>query len=72
MYNLGISYYNGDGVKQDKEKAIEYYKMAAEKKYDNAVKALNELGIDLTPLKEDETISEESEIESKEELKPKK
>lgn len=31
MYNLGISYYNGDGVKQDKEKAIEYYKMAAEK-----------------------------------------
>lgn len=39
---LGLFYSKGCGVKEDKEKAIEYYKKAAEQGNEEAIAALGE------------------------------
>lgn len=31
MTNLGVLYYNGDGVKQDRQKAVKLYRLAADR-----------------------------------------
>ena len=36
QYNLGIMYHNGRGIKQDIDKAVQMYKLAAEQGYSNA------------------------------------
>ncbi len=42
LYDLGEQYYNGDGVEEDIEKAVEYYKLAADRGYDEAQFCLGE------------------------------
>lgn len=44
QYELGVCYENGRGVKQDKSKAIEWYKAAAAQGYEKAKTALKRLG----------------------------
>jgi TPR repeat protein len=36
QYNLGISYYNGEGVLQDYKEAVKWYRKAAEQGYADA------------------------------------
>ena len=44
QYELGVCYEKGYGVKQDKSKAIEWYKAAAAQGYEKAKTALKRLG----------------------------
>ena len=43
MYNLGICFYNGDGVSQDYGEAVKWWKKAAEQGYDEAKEALRDM-----------------------------
>eukprot|EP00952_Eustigmatos_sp_NYUAD-ZCMA_P004939 21643-Eustigmatos_ZCMA.PRE.1 len=42
LFNLGVSYYDGDGVPQDWEKAVKFYQMAADK---GSIEAVFNLGV---------------------------
>ena len=44
-YQLGLCYFNGQGVEKNKEKAIELWRQSAEGGYDPAIQSLKELGI---------------------------
>ena len=41
--NLGLCYYNGDGVERDYDEAMKWIRKAAEQNYDLAIKALERL-----------------------------
>jgi hypothetical protein len=43
MFNLGLSYEYGDGVKQDHAEAVKWYRKAAEKGNQKAIRALERL-----------------------------
>ena len=43
QYDLGVCYYNGQGVEQDRDNAVKLWNMAAEQGYEEAVDALREL-----------------------------
>ena len=47
QWNLGLSYYNGDGVRQDYEEAAKWYRKAAAQGYAKAKKNLGELYYEL-------------------------
>jgi len=42
QFSLGKCYYNGEGVKQNLKKAKEYFELAAEQGYEDAINFLNE------------------------------
>ena len=42
IYNIGYSYYFGEGVKQDDDKALEYFRTAAEMGQPNAMFVIGE------------------------------
>ena len=44
QYNLGVMYANGNGVTEDDEEAVKWYRKAAEQGVEEAQRALNELG----------------------------
>src|SRR5690606_18280947 len=43
LYNVGMYYENGWGIEKDLQKALEFYKRAANLGYENAIKKVNEL-----------------------------
>ena len=44
QYNLGVCYYNGDGVAQSYAEAVKWFRKAAEQGYAEAIEALRLLG----------------------------
>ncbi|HIU91462.1 MAG TPA: SEL1-like repeat protein [Candidatus Fimimonas merdipullorum] len=44
QYNLGVCYYNGEGVTQNKAEAARLFKLAAAQGDENAKNALKKLG----------------------------
>lgn len=44
QYNVGVQYWQGLGVEQDKEEAMKWFRMAAENGYVHAIKVVNKYG----------------------------
>ena len=45
QYNLGVCYYNGEGVTKDYAEAVRWWRKAAEQGHADAKRRLNEMGI---------------------------
>lgn len=43
QYDLGLAYWNGDGVQQNSEEAKKWFKLAADKGYEDAIEKLQEI-----------------------------
>ena len=43
QYNLGVCYFNGDGVEVDKTEAMKWFRRAADKGYKDAIYALRKI-----------------------------
>ena len=49
QYNLGVSYERGEGVGQDWEEAVKWYRLAADQGYDRAMDRLSSLEANAGP-----------------------